>query len=108
MILAAGASVRTRLIIFSNSSNRGGGSRNPAPITTQSNRFDVSAAVATVSAVSPRSIRQLVSKTAQKLIERHHRRSGIDGSVRHSYLARLGGPEGGMVRVKLGRAACRS
>jgi hypothetical protein len=45
--------------ILSNRRNRAGGSRNPAPITTQSNRFERSAAAATASAVSPRSIRQL-------------------------------------------------
>ena len=32
-------------MIFSNSCNRSAGSRRPAPITTQSGRFDLSAAV---------------------------------------------------------------
>jgi hypothetical protein len=48
-------------MIRSNSSNRSAGSRDPAPITTQSKCFDFSAVVATCSAVFPRSIRQLAA-----------------------------------------------
>src|SRR5258708_14837536 len=64
-------------MIFSNSSSLSGGSRSPAPITTQSKALDLRTLSTVCSALSPRSTRQLSASYGVVEMRQLHQRHGV-------------------------------